>query len=141
MADFMDVFIRRRSVRNYRDEAVSEDIVNKILEAVKWSPSWGNTQCWEIVWIKDKRIREQIQAIVGKGNRSTKTIVTAPVLFALCSKMGISGYYKGERIAKFDDWFMYDLGIVTQSLCLVAEISILVPSLWVGLIITRPRKF
>ncbi len=121
MADFMDVFISRRSVRNYRDEAVSEDIVNKILDAVKWSPSWGNTQCWEFVWIKDKRIREQMQAIVGKGNRSTKTIVNAPVLFALCSRLGISGYYKGEKTTKFGNWFMYDLGIVTQSLSLAAE--------------------
>jgi len=121
MVDFMEVLTGRRSVRNFTEEAVTDDRVNQILEAVRWTPSWANTQCWEIIWVKDRAIREQLQATMGKGNPATKAIVSAPVLLALCGKLNSSGYYKGVVTTKFGDWYMYDLGIATQSLCLAAE--------------------
>ena len=121
MADFMDILKRRRSIRNFQDREVAEDILNQILEAVRWTPSWANTQCWEIIWIKDISIREKLQATMSKGNPATKSIVNAPVLLALCAKLQSSGYYKGEVTTKFGDWFMYDLGLANQTLCLAAE--------------------
>ncbi|MBW1696594.1 MAG: nitroreductase family protein [Deltaproteobacteria bacterium] len=121
MADFMDIVKRRRSVRNFQDREVAEDILNQILETVRWTPSWANTQCWEIIWIKDRSIREKLQATMSKGNPATKSIVNAPVLLALCAKLQSSGYYKGEVTTKFGDWFMYDLGLANQTLCLAAE--------------------
>ncbi|MBW1992888.1 MAG: nitroreductase family protein [Deltaproteobacteria bacterium] len=121
MADVMDIVKRRRSVRNFQDREVAEDILNQILETVRWTPSWANTQCWEIIWIKDRSIREKLQATMSKGNPATKSIVNAPVLLALCAKLQSSGYYKGEVTTKFGDWFMYDLGLANQTLCLAAE--------------------
>ena len=121
MADFMEVLRARRSVRSYAGEAVGEEMINSVLEAVKWSPSWANTQCWEVIRVKDTSIREQLQATLGKGNPAAKAILTAPVLFALCGKLESSGFYKGEVTTKFGDWFLFDLGIATQSLCLAAE--------------------
>ncbi len=121
MVDFMEVLSRRRSVRSYTEDTVPDDVVNQVLEAVRWTPSWANTQCWEIVWIKDRAIRERLQETMGKGNPATKAIVSAPVLFALCGKLNSSGYYKGVVTTKFGDWYMYDLGIATQTLCLAAE--------------------
>ncbi len=38
----------------------------------------------------------------------------------LCGKQGSSGFYKGQVTTKFGDWFMFDLGLATQSLCLAA---------------------
>ena len=121
MTGFMDILKSRRSVRNYKDKEVPVEIVNHVLDTVKWTPSWANTQCWEIVWVKEKAIKEKLQATISKGNPATKSIVTAPVLFALCGKLQSSGYYKGEVATKFGDWFLYDLGIATQTLCLTAE--------------------
>ncbi len=121
MADIMDILRSRRSVRKYDNKDVAEDVINQILEAVKWTPSWANTQCWEIIWIKDKTIREKLQATMSKGNPATTSILNAPVLLALCAKLQRSGYYKGEVSTKFGDWFMYDLGLANQTLCLAAE--------------------
>jgi nitroreductase len=48
----MDVFqavSTRRSIRKFKPEAVPEPLIREILEAARWSPSWGNTQPWEIV--------------------------------------------------------------------------------------------
>jgi nitroreductase len=48
-------------------------------------------------------------------------MVEAPVLFALCGKLKSSGYYKDKVSTKLGDWFMFDLGLATQTICLVAQ--------------------
>ncbi len=121
MADLMEIIKERRSVRKYEDKDVPEEMLNEILEAVKWSPSWANTQCWEVVVVKDEALRTKLQETIAPKNPATKAIVAAPVLLALCGKLGTSGYYKDVVTTKFGDWFLYDLGIATQSLCLAAH--------------------
>ena len=110
----------RRSIRKYEKKEVSKEDVKKLLEAVRWSPSWANTQCWEIIVVSDNKIREKLKAVINPKNPATEAVVSSPLLFALCGKLGISGYYKDKVVTKFGDWFMYDLGIATQSLVLSA---------------------
>ena len=38
----------RRSIRRFRPDPVPEALLREILGAARWSPSWGNTQTWEI---------------------------------------------------------------------------------------------
>jgi nitroreductase len=120
MAECMAVIKGRRSIRKYLDTAVSDEQLNTVLEAVQWSPSWANTQCWEVVVIKDQAVKQALQETLSKGNPATKAVVDAPVLLAVCGKLESSGYYKNEVTTKFGDWFLFDLGIATQSLCLAA---------------------
>jgi len=121
MEDLMTIIKQRRSIRNYSDKEVSDDVLHTLLEAVQWTPSWANTQCWEIVAVKDSKVKEQIQKAVPASNPAFKSILNAPVVLALCAKLGTSGYYKGIVTTKFGDWFMFDLGLATQSLCLTAH--------------------
>ena len=39
----------RKSIRAYKPQAVPRELLTRILEAARWSPSWGNTQSWEAV--------------------------------------------------------------------------------------------
>ena len=48
-------------------------------------------------------------------------MTAAPVVLVLCGKLKSSGYYKGQVTTKHGDWFMFDLGIACQSLCLAAH--------------------
>ncbi len=121
MADFMEIVRERRSIRKYEEKDVPDDILNKVLEAVRWTPSWANTQCWEVVVVKDKTLKEKIKEAVPKTNPASKAIVGAPVLLALCGKLESSGYYKNKVSTKFGDWFMFDLGLATQTICLTAH--------------------
>ncbi len=121
MTDFMTILQERRSVRRYEEKDVSEDSLNTILESVRWAPSWANTQCWEIVVVRDQSVKEDIQKTIAPKNPSTKAIVNAPVLLALCGKLESSGYYGGKVVTKFGDWFMFDLGIVAQTISLSAQ--------------------
>ena len=121
MSEFFQVLEQRRSIRKYEDRDVSEDQVRRVLEAVKWSPSWANTQCWEIIVVRDPAIRAGLQETIAPKNPATKAISAAPVVLALCGRLGTSGYYDKQVTTKFGDWCLFDLGIASQSICLAAH--------------------
>jgi len=99
----------------------SQEVLNRVFEAVQWSPSWANTQCWELVVVKDRATKERLQSVLSRTNPASKAMVQAPVVLALCGKLMSSGCYKGKVTTKFGDWFMFDLGLATQSICLAAH--------------------
>ncbi|MFP3870413.1 MAG: nitroreductase family protein [Syntrophobacteria bacterium] len=119
--ELLEIIKGRRSIRRYQSREVAQEDVQRLLEAIQWSPSWANTQCWEVIVVRDHATREQLQETMAKGNPATKSITEAPLLLVFCARLQSSGYYKGEVTTKFGDWFMYDLGIATQSLCLMAH--------------------
>ena len=44
-----DTLIRgRRSIRKYKPEPVPHELIREILDEGRWSPSWANTQAWNI---------------------------------------------------------------------------------------------
>jgi nitroreductase len=121
MQAFMDIVKGRRSIRKYEERGVPPEALNTVLESVRWAPSWTNNQCWEVVVVKDPAVKEQLQSsLPPKGNPAIKAMVQAPVVLALCGKQKTSGYYKGMATTKFGDWFMFDLGIACQNICLTA---------------------
>ena len=111
----------RRSIRSYEEKEVAEELLNQLFEAVRWTPSWANTQCWELIVVRDPETKQKLQETISKGNPATKALVNAPVVLALCGKLESAGYYHGQVTTKFGDWFMFDLGLVTQNLCLAAH--------------------
>jgi len=121
MADFMEIIKGRRSIRRYQERQILEADLNTIFEAIRWAPSWANSQCWDAIVVRDSVIKQKLQETLSAGNPSTKAIGEAPVVIALCGKLQNSGYYKGEAATKLGDWFMFDLGLATQNLCLAAH--------------------
>jgi nitroreductase len=121
MADLISIIKGRRSIRRYQDKVIPDGYLKQILEAIQWSPSWANTQCWEVVVVKDPGMKESLKEALPPTNPAHKAMIEAPVIMALCGKLKSSGYYKGDAATKLGDWFMFDLGLATQSLCLVAH--------------------
>ena len=111
----------RRSVRVFRPDPISADQQTELLEAVRWAPSWANTQCWEAVWVSDPDQKKALQETISPKNPATKAIVAAPVVVALCAKTLSAGYYKGEAGTRFGDWMLFDLGLAAQNFCLAAH--------------------
>lgn len=120
MNDMIQLIKTRRSIRKYEDKDITDDMLQALYEAVQYSPSWVNSQCWEIINVTDKDLRVKISETLIK-NPATKAVVEAPILLALCGKQKKSGYYGDHPATKYGDWMMFDLGIATQSLCLAAH--------------------
>ena len=121
MTDCMQAIQDRRTVRKFEEQPVTEEQVNTLLESIRWAESWANTQCWEVVVVRNEEIKAQLQETMAKGNPGAKSVVQAPVVFAVCAKLQTSGFYKGQAPTKFGDWFMFDLGIASQNLSLAAH--------------------
>lgn len=111
----------RRSIRKYTDQPVTDDTMQELYKVIESTQSWNNTQCWEVVDVRDESVRQQLQDTVHPKNPSCKTITDAPKLLALCARKGRSGRIKGEIVNKHGDWYMFDLGLMTQNLCLAAH--------------------
>ncbi|OQX08558.1 MAG: nitroreductase [Desulfobacteraceae bacterium IS3] len=121
MSDLAEIIRQRRSIRRYEEKAISDEAIGQILEAVQWAPSWTNCQCWEVIVIRDASVKEKLQATLAPKNPATKAITNASVLLAVCGKLGVSGFYDNKPTTKFGDWFMFDLGLATQNICLRAH--------------------
>ncbi|MEW6076338.1 MAG: nitroreductase family protein [Thermodesulfobacteriota bacterium] len=121
MGAVMEAIKNRRSIRKYEEKDVPEAVVKELLEAVQWSQSWANTQCWEVIVVRGQQIKDQLSEAVLKGNPAQKAVSAAPVVLVLCAKLKSSGYYKDVVTTKFGDWFMFDIGIAAQNICLQAQ--------------------
>jgi len=116
-----EAILQRRSVRKYKNDPVPKEFLLKILEAIRWAPSWANTQCWEVVVVDDPEQKKLLQACLPSGNPSFQAVVEAPLVLAMAGKKGRAGVKRGQQMTIFGDWFMFDLGIACQNLCLAAK--------------------
>ena len=120
MSELMDIIKGRRSIRKYQDKEVPEELLQQVLESVRWSPSWANTQCWEVIVVKDPATQTKLQETLSRTNPARNAMVEAPLVIVLCGKLKISGHYNQQESTRLGDWFMFDLGLATQNLCLTA---------------------
>jgi nitroreductase len=118
--DLMEAIKGRRSIRKYKPDAVPEEVLQKVMEAVRCSPSWANTQCWEVILVKDPNVKAELANTLTTTNPARSSMTDAPIVIVLCGKKGVSGYYKGQPATVKGDWLMFDTGIAMQSLCLAA---------------------
>lgn len=118
--DLMEIIRGRRSVRSYIGENLSTDIVEQLCEAVRWAPSWANTQCWEIVVVHDRVSKVRIAETLSKGNPARQSVVDAPMTFVFVAIKGASGFKKNEPCTEKGDWYMFDIGLAVENFCLAA---------------------
>jgi nitroreductase len=119
--DLMEAIKGRRSIRRYKSDPVSEETLHTLMEAVRWAPSWANTQCWEVIVVKDPKVKSDLSTALPKTNPALSSLTDAPLVLVLCGKKGVSGYYKGQPVTVKGDWLMFDAGLAMQNLCLAAH--------------------
>jgi len=119
--DTFEAIFSRRSVRQYKETPVPDEVLNRVLEAARRAPSWANTQCTRYVIVKDPQTKALLADCLNKGNPATEAIRKAPVVIVACAELGKSGYYKGSAATDRGDWFMFDVGIAMQNLVLAAQ--------------------
>ena len=119
--ELQEAILKRRSVRKFTEDAVTDGELRQIFETVRWSPSWSNTQAWEFIVVRDKSIIEKVVSTYVDKNPATKCSLAASALIVACAKTGISGCYGGQEVTSISNWYMFDLGIAAQTLCLRAH--------------------
>jgi nitroreductase len=118
--DLMEAIKGRRSIRKYKPDPVPEEVLQKVMEAMRWAPSWANTQCWEVIIIKDPAMKSELVRTLSKTNPALSSVIDAPIVLVLCGRRGVSGFKKGEASTGRGDWLLFDTGLAMQTLCLAA---------------------
>jgi len=71
---------QRRSIRQFSDKPVPEEMISDIISDARWSPSWGNTQPWELIVVTGEPLarlkKENVAALTG--GQPLKPDVTTP---------------------------------------------------------------
>jgi nitroreductase len=118
--ELADAIKNRRSVRSFSDYYVTDDEIREIIEAARWAPSWANTQVWEFVVMRERDLIKGITGAFSESNPARQCSMTASAIIVACAKTRVSGCRDGKERTKFHEWFMFDLGLAVQNLCLRA---------------------
>ena len=120
----LDAIKTRRTIRKFTEDPVSHEVIEKIVEASAYAPSWKNTQTARYIIIEETALKDRIarEAVMG-FEWNTGIILGAPVLVVLASVPGKSGYEKdgAYSTSKKDKWEMFDAGIAAQTFQLAAH--------------------
>jgi nitroreductase len=76
---FSELIRLRRSIRNYKSDPVSEELLNRILDAGRLAPSACNYQPWHFIVKKGK---EQVSALAAAYDRPW--FLAAPAVIIVC---------------------------------------------------------
>ena len=78
--NLMQVIRARRSIRNFRDMPVEEELLLAVLEAGRLAPSARNMQDWRFIVVRDAATR----SLLAKAARDQQFVGQAPVVIAAC---------------------------------------------------------
>lgn len=107
------IFFKRHSKRAYLDKTVPEDVLARLFEKIRWSPSCANNQPWKFIFVGDNNRRAALGEALARGNDWAKK---APVLVAVCAR-------KEDDYTREDDpvaYYQFDCGLAVMSLLLAA---------------------
>jgi nitroreductase len=115
----------RRSVRAYTDEKVSDEDVERLIEAARWAPSAGNIQPWAFVVVKDAETKRMLSS----ATLNQTLIQEAPVAIVVCADATRSSRVYGSRGEKL--YSIQDTAAATENILLAAQ-ELGLATCWVG---------
>ncbi len=124
--ELYDVINTRRSVRQYSDKDIPEDIIRKVMIAAGRAPSGSNRQNWKYILISDKDTQKKISNIC-KGQ---KFIAQCPVTVVICGRDMSSSYNRGNYMGEMG--MLVDTSISFTHFILAARAEGL-GTCWIGL--------
>jgi len=144
MEDLLKTIKTRRSIRRYQEKHVPDELLERIIEAGRWSPSGDNGQPWRFIIVRDPETKKALGKIAaeGSGRRFTAEYFTGRMQERF---EGLKDPQKKERAfkklvsgevsaflakapvmivvcAKLDVWDVpYDSAMATQNMLLMAH--------------------
>ena len=115
-----DAIFKRRSIRMYKQERVSDEVVRNILRAAMAAPSAHNIQPWEFIVVRDKEMLHQLAPVCKYWTMLTRAD------FAVAVLANLEGYPK-----EIGGYYVQDCAACTQNM-LVAAAGQGIGGVWLG---------
>ena len=109
-AAVIDNMMSRRSIRNYKQQAVPREVLNRIMECGINAPNGQNKQSWEVRVVENPELQSEIKALMATvgGERAAGCFYNAPVWVFIARDKGY-------------DFSAYDCGLMAENMMLSAN--------------------
>ena len=106
----IDNMMSRRSIRNYKKQAVPREVLNRIMECGINAPNGQNKQSWEVRVVENPELQSEIKALMATvgGERAAGCFYNAPVWVFIARDKGY-------------DFSAYDCGLMAENMMLAAN--------------------
>jgi nitroreductase len=144
MEGLLKIIKTRRSIRRYKEKDVPDELLEKIIEAGRWSPSGDNGQPWRFIIVRDSETKKALGKIAaeGSGRRFTAEYFTGRMqerfeglkdpdkkdkAYKKLTSGEVSSFLANAPViiivcAKLDVWDVsYDSAMATQNMVLMAH--------------------
>jgi len=116
--DAMEAILTRRSIRQYTDRPVADEVFTDLLKAAMAAPSAGNQQAWQFVVINEREVLDEIPTI----HPYSRMVKQAPLAILVCGDMALETN---------EGFWVQDCSAATQNLLLAAHARGL-GAVWLG---------
>jgi len=120
--EVLDAITQRRSIYQFKPEAVPDEKITAILEAGRWAPSYANSQPWEFITVTDGKLKQEVVEIAKDAMAAHAGIEGAHAIIATCVDPEKDQYH-----------FTEDGAVATQNMALAAH-SLGLATYWVGIL-------
>ena len=113
----------RRSIRNFSERPVEDELIDQVLEAGRWAPSGLNNQPWRFVVVKDPAFKGELAGFT----KYSRVVESAPVVIPLM-------LHKPSMYNELKDY--QAAGACLQNMLLMAH-ALGLGAVWLGEILNR----
>jgi len=107
--DVLEAIKGRRSIRQFTDEPIRKDALERLLDAARWAPTASNQQRWRFVIVTSPAVKELIKKF-------------APGIFAMPAAFIVICVEKEPGAKPWDDvTYLADCAIAAQNIMLAAH--------------------
>jgi nitroreductase len=120
--EVLDAIMQRRSIYQFKPEAVPAEKITSILEAGRWAPSYTNSQPWEFITVTDSKLMQEVVEIAKQTMTAHAGIEGAHTIIVTCVDPEKDQYH-----------YIEDGAVATQNMALAAH-SLGLATYWVGIL-------
>jgi nitroreductase len=120
----LDLFLNRRTIREYNSEPVSDTLLNEILEAGCRASTTGNMQVYSIIITRDSGKKQELAPL----HFNQKMVTEAPVVLTFCADFNRFNLWCKNRnaVPGYGNFLSFmtaaiDALLVAQTVCIAAE--------------------
>lgn len=123
--EFSEVLSKRKSVRAYLPDKISESDLDKIIQAANSAPSAGNLQSFKVFIVQDKAKRE----LLSKAAYDQDFVSEAPVCMVFCADPERSASEYGKRGREL---YSIQDATIAASFAVLKAVDLGLGTVWVG---------
>jgi len=135
--DVYEIMMKRRSVRQFKEEPIPEEVIGRLMDVVKNAPSGGNIQPISVILVQDREARKELAKIIG----GQPWVRNAPLSMVFCIDFNrikrwaslMDTEFKGEKALPHFLIAYADLMCASQNVVILAQ-SLGLGSVYIGTI-------